>query len=135
MESAEIVPTVNALRARVAQWRQAGARVGLVPTMGALHAGHLSLVEEIRKRSDKVVVSIFVNPAQFAPHEDFDRYPRTLDADVARLAAGTELVFAPSVREMYPEGFASRIEVGGPASGLETDFRPHFFAGVATVVA
>ena len=135
MESAEIVSTVNGLRAWLRQWRREGLRIGLVPTMGALHAGHLSLVEAIRKRADKVVVSIFVNPAQFAPHEDFDRYPRTLDADVEKLGDDADLVFAPSVREMYPDGFATRIEVGGPSAELETDFRPHFFAGVATVVA
>jgi len=135
MESAEIVSTVNALRARVSDWRRERLRIALVPTMGALHAGHLSLVEAIRKRADKVVVSIFVNPAQFALHEDFDRYPRDLEADVEKLGHGADAVFVPSVREMYPEGFATRIEVGGPSAGLETEFRTHFFAGVATVVA
>jgi len=135
MESAEIVTTIAAMRARVAAWRADGARVGLVPTMGALHDGHLSLVEESRKLSDRTIVSIFVNPAQFAPHEDFDRYPRALDADAARLGRAADLIFAPSVGEMYPQGFATRIEVGGPSAGLETDFRPHFFSGVATVVA
>jgi pantoate--beta-alanine ligase len=131
----KIVRTVAELRAEVAAWRKAGARVGLVPTMGALHAGHLALVENARKRAGRVVVSIFVNPAQFAPHEDFDRYPRTLDSDCAKLEGRADLVFAPSVAEMYPSGFATRIEVGGPALGLESDFRPHFFSGVATVVA
>ncbi|HWA89209.1 MAG TPA: pantoate--beta-alanine ligase [Rhizomicrobium sp.] len=131
----KIVNTVADLRAQVAAWRGAGARIGLVPTMGALHAGHLSLVEETRKRAGRVVVSIFVNPAQFAPHEDFDRYPRTLDTDAAKLGDRADLIFAPSVKEMYPDGFATRIDVGGPSEGLETDFRPHFFSGVATVVA
>ncbi len=135
MKAPQIVTTVAALRARVASWRSAGARVGLVPTMGALHAGHLSLVEETRKRAERVVVSIFVNPAQFAPHEDFDRYPRTLESDAQKLGPAADLIFAPAVEEMYPDGFATEIEVAGPAEGLETDFRPHFFAGVATVVA
>jgi pantoate--beta-alanine ligase len=135
MSTPEIVTTIAELRAHVAAWRGAGARVGLVPTMGALHAGHLSLVEAIRTRSDRAVASIFVNPAQFAPHEDFDRYPRTLETDAAKLATVADLIFAPSVGEMYPEGFATRVEVGGPSQGLETDFRPHFFSGVATVVS
>ena len=131
----KIVDTIAELRAQVAQWRAAGDRIGLVPTMGALHDGHLSLVDETRKRCARVVVSIFVNPTQFAPHEDFDRYPRTLDADTAKLGDRADLVFAPSAGEMYPDGFSTRIEVGGPSAGLETDFRPHFFSGVATVVA
>jgi pantoate--beta-alanine ligase len=134
--TAEIVTSISELRARITAWRADGARVGLVPTMGALHEGHLSLVREIGNTTQKVVVSIFVNPTQFAPHEDFDRYPRNLESDRARLA-GTpaDLIFAPPVAEMYPEGFATRIEVGGPSEGLESDFRPHFFAGVATVVS
>jgi len=135
MESPEIVSTVTGLRARIGEWRAGGAKVGLVPTMGALHAGHLALVRETAKRCGKTVVSIFVNPAQFAPHEDFDRYPRALENDRARLGATADLIFAPSVAQMYPAGFATRIEVGGPGAGLETDFRPHFFSGVATVVA
>ncbi len=135
MKTAEIVTSVAALRAHVSDWRRSGARVGLVPTMGALHAGHLSLVETIRTRTDKAIVSIFVNPAQFAPHEDFDRYPRTLETDTAKLGDAADLIFAPAVKEMYPAGFATRLEVGGPSQGLETDFRPHFFSGVATVVS
>jgi pantoate--beta-alanine ligase len=123
------------MRAHVADWRNAGQRIGLVPTMGALHAGHLSLVKESQSRVGRTIVSIFVNPTQFAPHEDFDRYPRRMDADAATLGDAADLIFAPSVGEMYPEGFATRIEVGGPSAGLETDFRPHFFSGVATVVA
>ena len=126
----EIVRTIAELRARVAAWRAKGERVAMVPTMGALHEGHLSLVEEGFRRADHVVVSIFVNPTQFAPHEDFQTYPRTETADLAKLAAlGTDLVFAPSAIEMYPLGNATRIEMGGPAQGLETDFRPHFFGG------
>ena len=137
MTTPQIVNTIDLLRTRLAAAKRDGARIGLVPTMGALHEGHLSLVHKTRKHADKVVVSIFVNPAQFAPHEDFDLYPRTLDADARKLAAadGTDMIFAPSVGEMYPQGFATKIEVGGPSRGLETDFRPHFFAGVATVVA
>lgn len=132
----DIITTISELRARVAVWRGGGARVGLVPTMGALHDGHLSLVREIGKTTQKVVVSIFVNPTQFAPHEDFDRYPREQERDRAKLG-GTpvDAIFAPGLGEMYPEGFATKIEVGGPSEGLETDFRPHFFAGVATVVS
>jgi len=130
-----IAPTIADMRAQIAAWRRAGARVGLIPTMGALHEGHLSLVRAIRARGEKAVVSIFVNPAQFAPNEDFDRYPRTFEADCAKLSGLADLVFAPSVKEMYPDGFATKIDVGGPGVGLETDFRPHFFSGVATVVA
>jgi pantoate--beta-alanine ligase len=137
MNTPQIVNTIGLLRTRLAAVRRDGARIGLVPTMGALHDGHLSLVQKTRKHADKVVVSIFVNPTQFAPHEDFAAYPRTLDADARKLAAagGTDLIFAPTVGEMYPQGFATSIEVGGPSRGLETDFRPHFFAGVATIVA
>jgi pantoate--beta-alanine ligase len=102
--------------------------------MGALHAGHVSLVEIGRRHAARTVVSIFVNPAQFAPHEDFDKYPRTWDADLAALtAAQADLVWAPTRDVMYPAGFASTVTVAGPAQGLETEFRPHFFAGVATV--
>jgi pantoate--beta-alanine ligase len=137
MTNPQIVNTIGLLRARLAAVRREGARIGLVPTMGALHDGHMSLVHKTRKHADKVVVSIFVNPTQFAPHEDFDCYPRTLNTDVRKLAAagGTDLIFAPSVGEMYPQGFATRIDVGGPSQGLETDCRPYFFAGVTTVVA
>lgn len=135
MKPPEIVASIAELRGRVAAWRNAGQRVGLVPTMGALHAGHLSLVDAVRGRADKAVASIFVNPAQFAPHEDFDRYPRTPEFDAAKLGDKADLIFAPTVKEMYPDGFATRIKVGGPGEGLETDFRPHFFSGVATVVA
>lgn len=128
------VSTVKALRAIVGGWRKEGHRVALVPTMGALHGGHLELVRLARKHADKAVVSIFVNPAQFAPHEDLDRYPRTFEADLAVLATvDCDLVWAPTVSEMYPAGHATRVVPAGAAEGLETDFRPHFFAGVATV--
>lgn len=130
-----ISASISELRLRLAAWRHAGATVGLVPTMGALHDGHLSLVREARARTGNVVVSIFVNPAQFAPHEDFERYPRKLDEDATKLEGAADLIFAPDVGEIYPQGFATRIDVGGPSTGLETDFRPHFFSGVATVVA
>jgi pantoate--beta-alanine ligase len=132
----EIVTTISDLRSRLSPWRGAGERIGLVPTMGALHEGHLSLVRETKKHCARTVASIFVNPAQFAPHEDFDRYPRDLKSDAEKLAAaGIDLIFAPQTVEMYPTGFATRIEVGGPSEGLETDFRPHFFTGVATIVS
>lgn len=131
----QIIATVAELRGALAGPRRGGLRIGMVPTMGALHDGHLSLVAEARKHSDLVVVSIFVNPTQFAPTEDFDAYPRTLDKDVERLGGGADIVFAPGAREIYPDGYATSISVSGPSTGLETDFRPHFFAGVATVVA
>ncbi len=129
--------TILALREQLAQWRAGGASIGMVPTMGALHDGHLSLVRATAKRADKVVVSIFVNPTQFAPHEDFDTYPRTLDTDREKLAesGAAVLIFAPGAAEIYPPGFATSMHVDGPALGLESDFRPHFFGGVAIIVA
>jgi pantoate--beta-alanine ligase len=137
MQSPTTITSIGELRALTENWRRNGQRIGLVPTMGALHAGHLSLVALARNRVDRVVVSIFVNPSQFAPHEDFERYPRNIEADYSRLASagGTDIVFAPPLGELYPDGFATRIEVAGPARGLEADFRPHFFSGVATIVA
>jgi pantoate--beta-alanine ligase len=109
--------------------------VGLVPTMGALHAGHLSLVERGRSENDHVAASVFVNPTQFAPHEDLSRYPRDLDRDRALLAdAGVDLLFAPPPDEMYPAGFSTAVEIAGPALGLEGERRPGHFRGVATVV-
>jgi pantoate--beta-alanine ligase len=127
-----VISTIADLRDALAPRRAAG--VAMVPTMGALHDGHLSLVRAAGTRT--TVVSIFVNPTQFAPHEDFDSYPRTLDADLEKLArVGAPIVFAPTAREMYRPGFATTVTVGGPSAGLETDFRPHFFSGVATVVA
>jgi pantoate--beta-alanine ligase len=116
--------------------RVRNATVALVPTMGALHDGHISLVRLARRKADKVVVSIFVNPTQFTPHEDLGSYPRTWKADIARLTAeGVDLVWNPDVSVMYPLDFATRIAVEGPATaGLEDRIRPHFFGGVATVV-
>jgi pantoate--beta-alanine ligase len=129
----KLIATVAELRAALAPWR--GDGLAMVPTMGALHDGHLSLVAQARRHAPRTVVSIFVNPTQFAPHEDFAAYPRTLEADLAKLAGKADIVFAPNALEMYPEGFATTVTVGGPSAGLESDFRPHFFAGVATVVA
>src|SRR5690606_19543044 len=132
-----VIRTLAPLRATTERLRARGESVALVPTMGALHAGHLSLVRLAKRRADRVIVSIFVNPSQFAPHEDLASYPRTWDADVAALTAlEVDAVWAPGVATMYPEGFATRIEPGGPAlAGLEDKFRPHFFGGVCTVVA
>ncbi|MBL1257997.1 MULTISPECIES: pantoate--beta-alanine ligase [Methylocystis] len=132
-----VVHTVEDMRAFVRARRAAGERIGLVPTMGALHAGHLSLVEEARRHADRVITTIFVNPTQFGPTEDFSRYPRTLAADCEKLASvSADLVFAPAVEEMYPEGFCTTVTLEGPAKAdLEDRFRPTHFAGVATVVA
>src|SRR5580692_6774437 len=132
-----VVRTLPALHRAVARLRGARQSVALVPTMGALHPGHLSLVRLGRARARKVIVSIFVNPAQFAPTEDLASYPRSLDADLAALTgAGVDLVWAPATETMYPPGFATQIVPEGPARvELEDRFRPHFFAGVATVVA
>lgn len=131
-----IARTIPALRRALDSLRARKASVALVPTMGALHDGHVSLVRAARRRARKVVVSIFVNPAQFSPTEDFGSYPRTWKEDIARLAAeDVDLVWNPDVKTMYPDGFASRILTEGPAvAGLEDRFRPHFFGGVATVV-
>lgn len=130
------VHTVAALRAQIQQWRAAGDRIALVPTMGALHAGHVALMNAARERAERVIVTIFVNPTQFAPTEDLARYPRTLDADLAKAeAAAVDVAFVPDVGQMYPEGFCTTISLAGPALDLETAFRPTHFAGVATVVA
>jgi len=131
-----VAHTLSALHRGLKGWRDAGESIALVPTMGALHDGHLSLVRLARRRTRRVVVSIFVNPAQFAPNEDFASYPRTLDSDAKALArAGVDLIWAPSVETMYAPGFATRIVPEGPAKvGLEDAFRPHFFGGVAIVV-
>ncbi|MBZ9935340.1 pantoate--beta-alanine ligase [Mesorhizobium sp. BR1-1-16] len=130
-----VLRTISDLRANTASWHSEGLTVGMIPTMGALHDGHLALVAEARRRVDRIVATIFVNPAQFAPTEDFGAYPRTEASDVAKLAAlGVEAVFVPTAQEMYPVGHATTISLAGPALGLETDFRPHFFTGVATVV-
>jgi pantoate--beta-alanine ligase len=136
MSAPIVVDNVTALRAQVRDWRQVGLKVALVPTMGALHDGHVSLVRIALEQADRCVVSIFVNPTQFAPTEDLDKYPRQLARDLDRLReAGAHLAFTPGLADMYPAGFATKISVGGPSSGLETDFRPTFFDGVATVVA
>ncbi len=128
--------TIAGMQHQAAAWRAAGLKSALVPTMGALHEGHLDLVRAASAAADRVVVSIFVNPTQFAPTEDFAAYPREEAADLAKLAAlGVDAVFAPTIAEMYPDGYATRIVVDGPALGLESDSRPHFFGGVATVVA
>src|SRR6266508_3816406 len=131
-----VVRTVSALRRAVGEFRKSRQRIALVPTMGALHAGHLALVRAARRRASRVLVLIFVNPAQFAPHEDLATYPRTFDADLEALAGlGVDLVWAPPVDVMYSPDFATRIVPEGPAKvGLEDKFRPHFFTGVATVV-
>jgi pantoate--beta-alanine ligase len=132
-----VIRALPALKRIIADCRARRCKIALVPTMGALHAGHLALVRAAQRRAERVIVSIFVNPTQFAAHEDLKTYPQTFDADLAALAAlKTDLVWAPSVATMYPAGFATRIVPEGPASaGLEDAFRPHFFAGVATVVA
>jgi pantoate--beta-alanine ligase len=131
-----IVRTVPTLRRAMDGLRAKKATTALVPTMGALHDGHVSLVRLAKQRAKRVVVSIFVNPTQFAPTEDFGSYPRTWKADVARLAAeDVDLIWNPDVKNMYPAGFATKILPEGPAIvGLEDRFRPHFFGGVATVV-
>ena len=131
-----IVRTVPALRRALDGIRSRKATTALVPTMGALHDGHVSLVRLAKRRAKKVIVSIFVNPAQFAPSEDFSSYPRTWKSDLARLAAeNVDLIWNPDVKTMYPDGFATRILTEGPATvGLEDRFRPHFFGGVTTVV-
>ncbi|MGO9360322.1 MAG: pantoate--beta-alanine ligase [Xanthobacteraceae bacterium] len=132
-----IARTLPALSKALDRLRARRSSIALVPTMGALHDGHISLVRLARRRAERVVVSIFVNPAQFAPHEDLASDPRTWQADLAKLAdAGVDLVWNPDATIMYPAGFATRVGVEGPAvCGLEDRFRPHFFGGVATVVA
>lgn len=134
----QLVHAASDLRMQVEAWRREGLRVALVPTMGNLHRGHLALVAKAREIADRVVVSIFVNPLQFGPNEDFGRYPRTLPEDCAQLeAARVDLVFAPAVEEIYGNGFppATTITVSPLSAELEGHFRPGFFTGVATVVA
>jgi len=132
-----VVRTVIALRRVLEPYRRPREHIALVPTMGALHRGHMALVQEARRRAKHVVVSIFVNPTQFAPHEDFASYPRSFAADIKVLReAKVDLVWAPSVEAMYPDGFVTRLAPEGPAkASLEDEFRPHFFGAVATVVA
>jgi len=130
------VRTAESLAEAVAAWRAAGVKVAFVPTMGALHDGHLSLIGLARERAPRVVASIFVNPTQFAPHEDFDSYPRQPERDSQLLEqAGCDLLFLPDRETVYPAGFGTWIEPRGAALGLESEVRPHFFRGVATVVA
>jgi pantoate--beta-alanine ligase len=132
----KIVETIADLRAAITQARRAGRRIGFVPTMGALHAGHLSLLRLARGHSDFVVVSIFVNPTQFGPHEDFARYPRPLAADTALCAdAGVDLLFTPGLSAIYPEGAGTTVTVEGLSDVYEGEHRPGHFRGVATVVA
>jgi len=130
------VRKVEELRHEIARWRKAGERIGFVPTMGALHEGHLSLVGIARQRADQVIVSIFVNPAQFGPNEDFSRYPRQPEKDAGMLAAaGCDLLFLPDVDTMYPPGHTVYVDLGNPSETLEGVCRPGHFRGVATVVA
>lgn len=132
----DTISSISELRALLQNWRQAGARVALVPTMGALHVGHMALADYARKYADKVVMSIFVNPTQFGPNEDFDRYPRTLAADQAlAVTHGVDAIWAPTVGEMYPEGFATSVHVAKLGEGLCGAHRPGHFDGVATVVS
>ena len=130
-----VARTITALRARVDDWKKDGLSVALVPTMGALHAGHLSLVTHASKIADRTVVSIFVNPTQFAPHEDLDAYPRQERDDLEQLkATGCHLAYTPSAEAMYPAGFQTSVYVDKLSDGLCGASRPHFFGGVATVV-
>jgi len=132
----DIVRAVADLRSRVRYWRAQGLGVALVPTMGALHRGHLSLIAQALETADRVVASIFVNPIQFGPGEDFSRYPRQEAEDAALLSkAGCHLLFAPQVTEMYPEGFATQVRVSGLSEGLCGAARPGHFDGVSTVVS
>jgi len=130
------VRTAAGLSDAISAWKEAGAEIAFVPTMGALHEGHLSLLALARRPAARVVASIFVNPTQFAPHEDFDSYPRHPERDAALLErAGCDLLFIPDREAVYPEGFSTWIDPQGAARGLESEIRPHFFRGVATVVA
>src|SRR5215469_3533920 len=136
MTTLPVVRTVFDLRAQVAAWRRAGLKVALVPTMGALHEGHLSLVRRALEEADRVVASLFVNPTQFAPGEDFEAYPRGEARDADLLAsAGCHLLYAPTPAQMYPEGFSTTVTVAGVSGPLEGSRRPTHFAGVAAVVA
>ena len=131
----QTVRTVKDLRDQVKAWRIQGLTIGLVPTMGSLHEGHLSLVKKALEKTDRVIGTVFVNPKQFAPHEDFDTYPREEDSDREKLeTAGAHLLYAPLPQEMYPDNFQTSVNVEGLGQGLCSDQRPHFFGGVATVV-
>ncbi len=135
-KSVAVVRSRVALQQQVRDWKAAGETVGFVPTMGALHSGHISLVEKAKENASRTITSIFVNPAQFAPGEDFETYPRREDDDLALLAAaGCDLVYLPTVAEMYPDGSVTDVRVNGMSDLLDGIYRPHFFYGVATVVA
>jgi len=136
-KSLQTVSTIESLRYQVGNWKLQGLRTALVPTMGALHGGHLELVKRGVRHADRVVVTIFVNPKQFGPEEDLDTYPRDIDGDLVMLKeAGANLVFVPEMSEIYPIGFSTKVTLVGPAkAGLEDRFRPDFFDGVTTVVA
>ena len=135
MASVQVIPRISALREQVQAWRNEGQRIALVPTMGALHEGHASLMRLAKTHADRVIVSIFVNPTQFGPGEDFDQYPRTLDADVAVLEeVGVDAAFAPNTPEMYPDGFATEVRVTGLTDVLCGAARPGHFDGVALIV-
>ncbi|MDA0239145.1 MAG: pantoate--beta-alanine ligase [Proteobacteria bacterium] len=132
----EIVRTVADLRTRISAWRAAGDRIGLIPTMGSLHEGHFSLVAASRAVTDRTCATLFVNPKQFGPNEDFETYPRDEKTDAAALGArGADLLYIPDRDEIYPDGFATAVTVAGIGDKLEGVFRPGFFTGVATVVA
>ena len=134
-ESPQILRTIDALRAVTGDWRAQGLRVGLAPTMGSLHVGHLSLVRLVQSRADRVIASIFVNPTQFGPNEDFSAYPRQEAEDAAMLAGvGCDAIWAPGVEQMYPDGFSTTIAVRGLTEMLCGPVRPGHFDGVATVV-
>lgn len=133
---AKIFMTAENLRDSLTQMRSKGQNIGFVPTMGALHEGHLTLARQALNDCDICVVSIFVNPKQFAPHEDFDRYPRNLERDTTLLeSVGVQAIYAPTVDVIYPENFQTSVTVGEVSKPLEGECRPHFFTGVATVVA
>ena len=133
----KVIRTVTPLRKAVSEFRRRGEKIALVPTMGALHDGHIALIRNARRRAKRVIVSIYVNPAQFAPTEDLASYPRNFERDLATLTPlGIDMIWAPDDKTMYPDGFSTAVSPGGPAkAGLEDQFRPHFFGGVATVVS
>lgn len=136
LRKAELLTDRGQLNARIAAWREMRQIVALVPTMGALHEGHLSLVQLAAGKADRILVTIFVNPAQFAPTEDFSAYPRSLEADREKLGLSADAIYCPPLEDIYPPGFCTTISLAGPAAaGLEDRFRPTHFSGVATVVA